>query len=310
MTDRQINSDGQSVFHGLRFMPAQRIIVLIVSLCLFTILGSAVIGIVMRGGVTAQSLRVSTVLQDCIIFILPAVVSALLISPYAARFLGVDRGFDIRLLLLAVVTMMVSVPAMNALVELNDGMVLPSALSGLEKWMREAEEQARASVETLLGGPGFGSLAVNLLIVGVLAGLSEEIFFRGALQRILLSCKVGHHVAIWATAFVFSAFHMQFFGFFPRLILGAYFGYLFYWSKSLWLPVVMHAFNNSLVVYAMWREKSESLPAGSGSINDWGADSPVLIVLSVILTAVGVWFLSTEAKRLGDGGRTSSRPEC
>lgn len=280
-----------SPFSGIRFTPAQRVIILVVALCLFTIIGSALVAIVMRNGVTTPSLRVATVIQDCIVFILPAVISALFISPYAARFLGIDRGFRILQLLLAVICMIASIPAMNALVKFNECLTLPESLVNIEQWMRAAEEQAQESVTILLGQSTVGSLVISLLIVGVLAGVSEELFFRGALQRIFMSCRMNTHVAVWLTAFVFSAFHLQFFGFFPRLLLGAYFGYLFYWSKSLWLPIAMHVFNNSMVICVMWHDRAMGdMARQSESLNDWGADSAMLIIDSVLFTAfILVW---------------------
>lgn len=292
-------------FENLRFTPGQRILILIVALCVFTVLGSAVISIVMRGGITTASLRVSTVFQDCIIFILPAVVCALLISPYAARFLGIDRGFNFQFLILGIMTMIVSIPAMNALVSFNEGLTFPASFSGLEELMRSAEEQAQESVRVLLGRHTVGSLIVNILIVGLLAGLSEEIFFRGALQRVLLSGCMNVHLAIWLTAFIFSAFHLQFFGFFPRLLLGAYFGYLFYWSRSLWLPVLMHTFNNSLVVYTMWKTEGVESVADTDSINNLGVGSPILIIASVILIVVLLRRLYLISITLGDRGTNS-----
>lgn len=271
--------------HNLRFTPGQRIIILSVLLLLFTVIGSVIVGIIVRNGMTTQTIRISSVVQDCIIFVLPAVISAVVITPYAANFLGIDRGFSVRQLALAVLAFAFSIPAMNALVCLNEGLSLPSALSGLEEWMRNAEMQAQSTVELLLGTSSVGSLIVNLLIVGVLAGFSEEIFFRGSLQRLFMSSNMSPHVAIWLTAAVFSAFHLQFFGFFPRLLLGVFFGYLFYWTKSLWLPIIMHILNNSLVVYSMWLEKAEAEQDNAfESLNDWGVDSPALIIASLILT--------------------------
>ena len=273
-------------FANLRFTPGQRILILIVALSVFTVFGSAIISMFMHNGLTTTSIRISTVIQDCVIFILPAIVSALLISPYPARFLGIDKVFDIRMLILALMAMIVSIPVMNSLVAFNESLTLPDSLSGIENLMRNAEEQAQESVKILLGRHSLGSLIVNILIVGVLAGLSEEIFFRGALQRILLSGRMNVHLAIWLTAFIFSAFHLQFFGFLPRLLLGAYFGYLFYWSRSLWLAVIMHTFNNSIVVYSMWKANGAEVTSENESINNLGVGSPVLIIASIILSVV------------------------
>ena len=156
--------------------------------------------------------------------------------------------------------------------------------------------QAQGAVEVLLGGTSYGDLIVGLLIVAVLAGFSEEIFFRGALQRLIMSGPLNHHLAIWLTAFIFSAFHMQFFGFFPRLVLGGYFGYLLYWSRSLWLPVIIHALNNGLVVYFSWKERGVEGEVAS-SFDGFGVDSPWLILVSVVLTAATVVLLKSRVVR-------------
>lgn len=271
---------------NLRFTAGQSIVILLVALFLCTLVGSLITAAVTLNGMTTQTLRVSTVIQDCFVFILPAVITAAMISSLPARFLGIDRTFTMGQLLLAVTVMLVSLPAMNFLVKFNAELTLPESMGAIEKWMRESEDNAQQLVETMLGGDSVGSLIVSLLIIGVLAGLSEELFFRGALQNIIGSSRMSYHAAIWLTAFIFSAFHMQFYGFFPRWLMGAYFGYLLYWSKSLWLPILIHIFNNSLVVYVSWREKLTDVPSeGSKLLNEWGEDSPMLVLASVILTA-------------------------
>ncbi len=93
--------------------------------------------------------------------------------------------------------------------------------------------------------PGF---LVNLLMIAILPAIGEEFFFRGILQRLFSEWFKNIHVAIFITAFIFSAIHFQFFGFFPRFLLGLYLGYLFYWSGNLWIPIVVHFINNALVV--------------------------------------------------------------
>lgn len=271
---------------NLRFTVGQSIIVFLVVIFLCTLVGSLINSAVMLMGMSTQTLRVMTVIQDCFVFILPAVITAYMICGLPARFLGIDRSFSIIQLLLAVAVMIASMPAMNFLVKLNADITLPESMGALEEWMRSSEDRAQEMVDMMLGGCTVGSLIVSILLVGVMAGLSEELFFRGALQNIIGSSRLSHHVAIWLTAFIFSAFHLQFYGFFPRLVMGAYFGYLLYWSKSLWLPILIHTFNNSIVISVNWHEKLTDLPSGSSeSFNEWGANSPTLILASLILTA-------------------------
>ncbi len=256
-------------------------------LLLFTLFGLVVagllMGVIMRiGGLTPRSLRIATVVQDIMVFVVPAILTACMVTSRPDELLETGRGFRLSDLIMAVVIMIVSIPFMNFVVVWNESISLPQCLHGVESWMREAEDNARGSVEMVLGGTSVGDLVVSLLIVGLLAGFSEELFFRGALQRLLASERLNPHVAIWITAFIFSSFHVQFYGFFPRLLLGAYFGYLLYKSGSIWLPVTVHACNNAMVVITTRCENTGSELAG---INEYGADSVMLITLSVILTA-------------------------
>lgn len=288
----------------LRYTYPLRILLffLITFVCL--IVAAIGVGLITYGGLNTLSLRIGTVVQDVVLFIVPAVFIAIKVTDRPASLLEVDNGFSAVLLLLSVLTMVLSIPAMNALVEWNENIVLPETLSGLEAWMKSNEESARNSVEVLLGGTSVGDLVVSLLIVAVLAALSEEIFFRGALQRLLASGPLSPHVAIWLTALIFSAFHMQFYGFFPRLLLGAYFGYLLWWSRSLWVPVMIHAFNNGIVVYSTWHERVLATKTDSvvdemaGSVSDgMSFDSPWMVVASILLTAMSLVILYRVTRR-------------
>ena len=124
---------------------------------------------------------------------------------------------------------------------------------------------------------------MNILIIGVLAGFGEELFFRGTFMRLMTTGRVNPHVAIWTVAVVFSAMHLQFFGFVPRTLLGAYFGYLLYWSRSLWVPIIIHASNN--IIYVVWQwaysvNGNEQTPIDTiGTNGNWSA-----VVISALLT--------------------------
>lgn len=239
----------------------------------------------LKGGADARWLRIAAVVQDIVLFILPAIVTALFCTRLPARFLTIDRFPRLRMSVMALCTLVVSIPAMNLLIQFNESISLPSALSGVEEYMRQAEAAARSYTETLLSGDSVMSLIVSLLIVGVLAGFSEELFFRGAFQRLLVTGRVNVHVAVWIVAVVFSAMHMQFYGFFPRMLLGAYFGYLAVWSGSLWLPVIIHAFNNCVYIVGQWHAAG----AQPSAVDTVGTGGEVLMACSsVVLTALGI----------------------
>lgn len=275
---------------GMRHSYVMRIFLFLLVTFAGLLVAMVAMAFILKGGFTTLSLRLGTVAQDLLLFIFPAVAVAVMVSADGARLLCADRLPGRLEWCVALVALMCSMPAMNAVVSWNESLSLPSALAPVEAWMRQAEEAAQGQVRLLLGGTSVADLIVSILIVGVLAGVSEELFFRGAMQRILSSGPLGPHAAIWITAVLFSVFHMQFFGFFPRMLLGAFFGYLLYWSGSVWLPAIVHAFNNGMVVYASWRMRVKA-PGEVTDINSWGADSWWLILLSVVLTAIVIYVL-------------------
>lgn len=141
----------------------------------------------------------------------------------------------------------------------NQNISLPAAFSSLENSMRTLENQAQLQTDAFLKTTSTGGLLINILMIAVLAAVGEEIVFRGLLQNMLQKMIKNVHVAVWSAACIFSFMHFQFFGFFPRLILGAVLGYLFAWSGSLWPSVAGHFINNFLGVLGYFLANKELL---------------------------------------------------
>ncbi|HEY5750888.1 MAG TPA: CPBP family intramembrane glutamic endopeptidase [Chryseolinea sp.] len=142
--------------------------------------------------------------------------------------------------------------AMSPVVEWNSQLHFPSFLKEFETWAREKEEMATKLTETLTQFKSMEQMLIALLVIAILPGIGEELVFRGLIQRELWRSTQNVHLAIWTSAFLFSAIHLQFFGFFPRLFLGALFGYLYYWSNNLLVPMFAHFFNNGFAVVTVY----------------------------------------------------------
>ncbi len=149
--------------------------------------------------------------------------------------------------LVALWLMPCAIPAVNFTKWLNDMLVLPDFLSNLEQWMKLKEAQNATITEKFLQIDSWQGLLLNLLALAAIPAFAEELFFRGTMQKIF-SEKWNAHIAIWITAFIFSAIHMQFYGFLPRFLLGAALGYLFWISSSIWTSIAAHFINNALTV--------------------------------------------------------------
>ena len=281
----------------LAIAPARSLLLLFLTWLLCFIVCSVLLGFIMyKFPGSTKAMRISSVLQDIIVFIIPALVAAMLSTRLPDSLLAINRIPRPWTIFLGVATLIIAMPALNLIVATNMNLQLPPAMHGLETWMKNAEQGAAANIELVLGGAGIGNLIMSLLLVGVLAGFSEELFFRGALQRILAAGRINPHAAIWIAAFIFSAIHLQFYGFFPRLFLGAFFGYLLYWSGSLWLPIIAHIANNSLYVINRWNiiNAGKTLPSEIPSID---MTTCLAGAVSATFTVIGLFLIYRSCKK-------------
>ena len=244
---------------------------LLLLLCIFlicyilTMVLSYLIGRFMTGNV-AGALRICALVQDVLAFIVPAVGTAMLVTRRPAVLLCLTRKPTVAVLLAVV------------------------ALAFISVLFRQMEESAAHSIEAITGDTSIAGLILNILVLGIGAGVSEELLFRGCFQRLLTTAGVNRHVAIWTVAFVFSAMHFQFFGFVPRMLLGAYFGYLLLWSGSIWVPIAAHALNNTMYTVAeFYHLKYDDVPAAADNMPElWPA---MTTAASVVLTAALIFFI-------------------
>lgn len=246
--------------------------------------------------------RIATVIQDIFMLIMPALVTALIVTRQPVKLLALGRMPSAGRVLIAIAVMLLASPAMSWIIELNSSIQLPESLGALEQKMRAMEDSAQATLDFMLGAHTPANLFVNILLIGLLAGFSEELFFRGALQRLINSTGLSVTAAIWISAIIFSAIHMQFYGFVPRMLLGVYFGYLLVWSGSVWLPVIVHAFNNSMFLVLKYMTGN-----GDPSIGAEGSmESVIAIIASVLATAAGLILLyKTRDRQASDNDTTN-----
>lgn len=165
--------------------------------------------------------------------------------------------------LLSLVFFMVAFPFVNYIAEWNASVEIPTFLGD---WMRGKESQAGKLTELFLDMPNAGLMIFNLLMIAVLPAVGEELIFRGIIQRGLTKQFGNPHLAIWIAAALFSAIHLQFFGFVPRLLMGVAMGYLLFWSGNLWYPIIAHFTNNALSVILAYGIQHGSVEADIESV--------------------------------------------
>lgn len=200
-------------------------------------------------GNARASIYTGTVIQSVVAFMLPALFDARLgggnvwtnLKLMSDRLMGQKIAFGISAFIL-------SYGVVSFLNQWNQSIALPERFQSVEEWMRALEDSAMEVTHLLLSGGTTLHLLLNVLIVAGLAAMAEEIFFRGALQQLLAKKFRNGHAAVWGAALIFSVIHFQFYGFFPRLVLGALLGYLFLYTRNLWVPILVHFINNATVI--------------------------------------------------------------
>jgi membrane protease YdiL (CAAX protease family) len=191
-------------------------------------------------------------------FLIPALIAALVFDKKPASYLMIDRMPGIQTFLLTIALVFALMPLINMIYALNQQLILPDFLAGAEAWIKQKEDEMAKLTEAFLKMENAGDLIANILVIGVITAIAEEFLFRGVIQKLFMQLTGNIHVAILLTSILFSAIHVQFYGFFPRLMLGMLFGYLLVWSGSLWVPVAGHMINNTgAVIFAWYASKHE-----------------------------------------------------
>ena len=261
--------------------------------------------------VTTEALKWVQLIQTAALFLLPPFLMAFLWTKQPLEWLKLKsetRGYG----LWAIFLMLIALPAINLVGYFNQQMSLPAFLEPLEQWMKTAEENAAHLTEQFLSVTTFDGLIINILLMALLPAVAEELTFRGVLQNLFevkdeTLKKKGNrvHIAIWCSAILFSAIHMQFYGFLPRMLMGALFGYALVWTGSLWIPILMHFTNNAMAVILYF------LAIRSGwdmdKVDTIGTNDTLWLgVVSLVLTIIGIYAFRRSTTMSNASSRISS----
>ena len=208
-------------------------------------------------------MRYILILQDITLFIIPSVIILNLLKPETTDRISELKLPHLKEAGLVIILAFCLFPITSFTGQINSAMHFPSSFSGVEQWMIRQEEKADDLLDVLIEADTLPGMLMNLFMIALLPAVAEELIFRGVFQKIFYRLLRSGHLAIWFTALIFSTIHFQFFGFVPRFILGLVFGYLFYWSGTLWLPVISHFVNNAFpVIMIIYQERGETECSG------------------------------------------------
>jgi len=159
----------------------------------------------------------------------------------------------------------------------------------LPEWAKNIEETTSSLLQNMLSIESPFELFLNILVVAIIPAFGEELLFRGVIQRNFEKWFRNPHAAVWLAAILFSTFHLQFEGFLPRMMLGALLGYLYFYSKSLWIPIIAHFIYNGIQIIAIYLYSNKISMVDIEQIDE----TPFgLIIFSIIFVfVIGYYFI-------------------
>lgn len=230
-------------------------------------------------------LKILQFVNQLSLFVLPVLALIWFIRKDKPNFICFHNVPDISQFVAILVLFVASLPIIQYSLQLNSQMQLPDSMQAIQEWMRNKEDIAANLTNKFMETSELSSYFVNLLVMAIMPAIGEELIFRGLLTRWVGKLTKNIHINIIITSFIFSAFHMQFFGFIPRFLLGMILGYTYYFTQSIWSSILLHFINNAVTVSIFFYVNKNNLgvnPEDVGTI-----DNLYLVVIS-IFAVVGI----------------------
>lgn len=266
-------------------------------LLIFGLVFSSVLGILismMRGGglMSITNMQITQVCNQVIGLLLPPLLYVMLVYEKPFNYLGCNELP--KWSLLGIVAMFTVLPFNAWVAKWNENIVFPESMAAWESKLKALHGTYETTSDLLMNG---SNLVIGIVIFGLLAAISEEFLFRSVIQKALVKLFKNAHIGIIVTALVFSAFHTDFYGFFPRFILGLMLGYMFWMSGSIWASIIMHFSNNATIVMLYFLNKKEVINIDVESVGS--TNNAFFIILSLVVT-VAIFIVCNRLKCKND----------
>lgn len=205
--------------------------------------------------------------------------------------LGIVPKFRLGYAFLTAMIVITIIPFAQLFLFNEDNFHLPEFLSGLESWIHSREKSSAVGLDHLLNEASNLGFVLNVVALALIPAIAEELFFRGFLLKNLLQGMSGH-LAVWISALIFSFLHFQFYGFLPRMMLGALLGYAFWLSGSLLISITGHFVFNFVNILVAFISGPREEGASSSEI-------PIeLSIFSLVVTIALLYIFFRSSKKL------------
>ena len=233
-----------------------------------------------------NSLRFMQISSQIFTFVLPPIIYALLIKENPFKALGFNKT-TIMWLFLGVAMMYAILPLNSVFAEWNANIKFPESMTDFERLLQDMQERVTEIMEKFVNVTSIGGLILNLFMIAGLAALGEELLFRSIIQTSLIKVCKNAHIGIIIASAIFSIIHMEFYGLLPRFVLGMLLGYMYYYSRSIWIPIAMHFANNGTIVFLYYLN---NIGTTNIDVEGFGKTNIFVLILSIIAMVALFWF--------------------
>jgi membrane protease YdiL (CAAX protease family) len=244
------------------------------------------------------------ILQFLGLFLIPTLLFGYFSDPHPFRYLGLKAPSKSSYWLLAVGIMLVAIPAVEFTGLLNRNMHVSPRM---RNWMEGMEKQAQGTILFMLNEHSPANLVKNLVFIALFAGIGEELFFRGVLQRLFIRACKNHWMGIVIAAFLFSFLHFQFLGFVPRFLLGILLGAIYWYSGSIWPAILAHFFYDGLFIVLAYLHPELATDENATILSPTA--TAITALFSVLLLIVLIRFMQRNSTTRYDEVFAGDKPE-
>lgn len=242
---------------------------------------------------TLDLLRLSQISSQIFTFTLPPILYAIFVKKDPLKSLGFNK-VSIKWLLIGLVLIFAITPLNSVFAEWNANIKLPESMREIELLMQEMQAAATSIIEQFVNVDSISGLILNLFMIAGLAALGEELLFRSVIQNSLINICKNAHIGIILASMIFSFIHFEFYGFVPRFVLGLILGYMYYYSRSIWVPMAMHFVNNGTIVFIYFLNHKGITNI---DVDTFGKTNLTILILSIIVVIALFWAAIKQFKK-------------
>lgn len=241
--------------------------------------------------IPVNSLRLMTMAGQILFILLPALLFAKWIYSDVGKIIRIRKP-DLKELGLFVIGIIILTPLLQSYLYMQNYFLEilaknSSAINSIKSFFDALNEMVEKTYGNLLSASNIFELTLVVIVVAVVPALSEETMFRGFIQR-SFELKYKKYLAAIITALFFSLYHFNPYGFVPLFILGAFFGFAAYKSKTLIIPMILHFLNNFSAVSLYHIIGDEELIKSDASVNPNELSSYVMMFFGLTVLFVGL----------------------